>query len=312
MNRPLRALVKLLLLGLPVGLTLCSVLLLPGCGGDTNNNPDILCTTTVVADVVRQVAGEHQSVDVLMGADVDPHTYDPTPADARRLRGAKVVFYSGLHLEGKMIEMLEDVGRKKPVVAIAEQLDRQRILKDKNGTVDPHAWFDLALWSGTADAVAETLAEYDRQHADEYRANARTYKDKLLAAHEEFKKELASIPEAGRVLVTAHDAFHYFGKAYRVEVLAIQGISTDSEAGVREINKLVDTITRRGIKAIFVETSVSDKNILALKEGCESKGHTVEIGGTLYSDALGEPGSDTGTLVGATRHNVETIVKALK
>ncbi len=296
---------KHLLIGLPL-LALC----LSGCSGSGDTPPDILCTTTIVADVVRQVSGGHQKIAVLMDADVDPHTYDPTPADAKALRGAKVVFYSGLHLEGKLTELLEDLASKKPVHALADDLPRQR--KDDKGKADPHVWFDLELWANTADVAADALTKYDPAHAADYKANAKKYKDKLLAVHQEIKIELATIPKERRVLVTAHDAFEYFGRAYDIEVKAVQGISTESKAGVKEVRDLVSFLTERKIKAIFVETSVSPKNVEALKEGCEQAGHKIVIGGTLYSDSLGKLDSLTGTLEGTMRHNVKTIVEALR
>ncbi len=271
-----------------------------------------MCSTTVVADVVRQVAGDHLSVGVLMDADADPHQYDPTPADARKLRGAKIIFYSGLHLEAKMTELFDDLGKKKPVYAVAGQLPASSLLKDEHGTTDPHVWFDPELWVQTADVVVDALSKFDPKHADDFKANAGKYKDTLLAAHKEFKVSIASIPKERRILVTAHDAFEYFSRAYDIEVKALQGISTAQEAGLNESGKLVRFLVERKIKAVFVETSVPPKNIEALKQGCEASGHSIVTGGTLYSDSLGKVGSDTGTLEGTLRHNVKLIVEALR
>lgn len=283
---------------------------LPGCGG--SKGPTIICTTTIVADIVKNVAGEHQDIGVLMPAGVDPHLYVEAPGDFRKLSGAKIVFYSGLHLEGKMTDLLEDMAKKKPVIAVAEKIDQKRVRKDEQGHVDPHVWFDVDLWAQTTDVVADALADFDPQHASDYRANAKSYKAKLLALHEEMKKELAAIPKKQRVLVTAHDAFEYFGRAYEIEVRAVQGISTDSEAGLQEVEKLVDFLTQNRIKAIFVESSVSDKNVKALQEGCKNRGHKVKIGGELYSDSLGDEDTPSASFEGTIRHNVETIVNALK
>jgi len=287
---------------------------LTGCSGNDEKAPSVLCTTTIVADVVRQVAGPHQSVGVLMGAGVDPHLFDPAPRDARRLGQAKVIFYSGLNLEGKMTELLKSLGKQKPVVALTDKIDRSRLLpfgKDSNH-FDPHVWFDADLWAQTADVAAATLADFDPAHADDYRANAKTYRDRLLKLHEEVKREMASIPKEERVLATAHDAFHYFGRAYNIEVKAVQGISTESKAGLRDVNQLVDLLTERKIKAIFFETSVSSKNVQALQEGCEKRGHKIQIGGELYSDSLAAESEPAGTYEGMMRHNVRTIVQALK
>lgn len=294
---------------------MCALVLglsLTGCSSE--KEPTLLCTTTVVADVVRQVAGQHQTVGVLMGAGVDPHLYDPAPRDARRLNQAKVIFYSGLHLEGKMDDLLKSLGERKPVVALTRGLKHEELIADEDNPKlhDPHVWFDARLWAQTADVVAEELAKFDPPHAADYQANAAAYKKKLLALHEEVKKEIASIPEKGRVLATAHDAFHYFSRVYGIQVKAIQGVSTESEAGVREIENLVKFLTDRKIKAVFVESSVSDKNVRALQEGCKQAGHNIVIGGELYSDSLAGPNEPAGTYEGMMRHNYQTIVRALK
>lgn len=297
-----------------------------GCGSsDASRTPDggqgndvvagypieVACTTGMVADMVRRVGGEHVEISQLMPADVDPHLYQASTKDVRLLQQADVIFYSGLHLEGKMADVFETMRRKKVTVALAESLDHDRLIETTGGQHDPHVWFDLALWSGCADAVAKTLGEYDEQHADEYQAAAKTYRDELLELDTWCRDQLASVPANRRVLVTAHDAFEYFGRAYDVEVRGIQGISTDSEAGLREINALVDFIVDRQVKAVFVETTVPQRNVQALVEGCAQQGHEVIIGGELYSDALGQPGSGADTYVGMIHHNVETIVSTL-
>lgn len=296
---------------LKAALVLGLVCALPGCG---EKGPDILCTTTIVADMVQTIAGEHQKVGVLMGPGVDPHTYDPSPRDARQVKNAKLIFYSGLHLEGKMTEMLEDYAEKKPVIALVSKLDKSRILRDDQGTVDPHVWFDVALWAETADLVAKELGDYDPANKGDYLRNAEKYKAQLMELHKETKDKLESVPKEHRVLVTAHDAFEYFGRAYDIEVRAVQGISTDSEAGLKDIRNLVNFLTDRKVKAIFFESSVSNKNVRALQEGCANARppHRVAIGGELFSDALGEPDEPGGTYIGMIRHNVQTIVEALK
>src|SRR5262245_25068144 len=290
---------------------LSGLLLLPGCGA-REKGPDIVCTTGMVADVVRNVVGERYTVGQLMGEGVDPHLYESTPGDARQLEEARLIFYSGLHLEGKMGDLFRDMKKRKPTYAIAERIDDKLVLKNDEGRPDPHVWFDVELWSTTVDVVRDAMVEYDPAHAEEYRANAKAYKKKLAALHEYAKKELAKIPKERRVLVTAHDAFHYFGRAYNIEVKAIQGISTEDEAAVKRINDLVRFITERKIKAVFVESSVPHKNLEALVEGCRSEGHKVMIGGELYSDAMGQEGTPAGTYEGMVRHNVDTIVKALQ
>ena len=271
-----------------------------------------LCTTGMVADVVRHVGGDHVEVSQLMGAGVDPHLYKASTADIDQLAAADIIFYSGLHLEGKMGDVFERMARRKPTFAITEEVPEQRILEVGDGQFDPHLWFDVSLWSETIGVVETALKQLDPPHAADYAQNANRYRDELAALHVECKERIATIPEDRRVLVTAHDAFNYFGRAYDMQVRAIQGISTESEAGVKEINDLVSFITERKIKAVFVETSVSDRNIKALVEGCQAQGHEVQIGGELFSDAMGAPGTPEGTYVGMVRHNIETIVSALE
>ncbi len=272
----------------------------------------IVATTAMVADLAQHVGGEHVTVSALMGEGVDPHLYKATSGDVARLSRADLILYSGLHLEGKMGEVFERLARRKPVVAVTDDLSRDRLLRVGGEQYDPHVWFDVSLWGSTLPAVERALAELDPAHATDYRSNAERYQAELAKLDEECRAQIASIPESRRVLVTAHDAFHYFGRAYDIEVQAIQGISTQSEAAISKINELVELLSDRGIKAVFVETSVSERNIRALVEGCAARGHRVEIGGQLYSDAMGPSGTPEGTYAGMVRHNVETIRRALQ
>ena len=279
----------------------------------TGNHPiRIVCTTGMVADLARNIGGERVKVTALMKAGVDPHLYQASPGDVGLLSGADAVFYSGLHLEGRMTDLLENMAGQKPSVAVATAIPEDKILHDENGAHDPHLWFDVSLWSQAANAVRDTLAAFDPAHADDYRANAERYQQRLAELHEETSAAIAAIPKGHRVLVTAHDAFQYFGRAYKIDVRGIQGISTDSEAGVKQINDLVSFLVDRKIKAVFVETSVSDQNVRSLLEGCAARGHTVKIGGELFSDAMGAEGTPEGTYEGMIKHNVDTIVNALK
>jgi manganese/zinc/iron transport system substrate-binding protein len=266
----------------------------------------------MVADIAANVGGKHVAVTLLMGEGVDPHLYKASPADVSQLSRADTIFYSGLHLEGKLAELLERMGHRKPTIGVAERIATERILKDEHGARDPHVWFDVSLWSEAAAGAADALAVYDPPHADDYKENLKTYQAHLAELHQYAKDQLATVAKERRVLVTAHDAFRYFGRAYDIEVRAIQGISTDSEAGVRQVKELVDFIVERKIKAVFVETSVSDQNIRSLLEGCQARGHQVVIGGSLFSDAMGKGGTPEGTYEGMVRHNVDTIVSALK
>lgn len=278
--------------------------------GDRRVN--VAATTAMVADLARHVGGRHVEVAALMGEGVDPHLYKATSGDVARLSRADLILYSGLHLEGKMGEVFSRLARKKHVVAVTDELDRGRLLRVGGEQYDPHVWFDVALWSATLPTVERALAELDPAHADDYRRNAHRYQADLMKLDRECRAQIASIPESRRVLVTAHDAFHYFGRAYDIDVQAIQGISTQAEAAISKINELVELLSERGIKAVFVETSVSERNIRALVEGCAARGHRVEIGGQLYSDAMGPAGTPEGTYSGMVRHNVETITQALR
>lgn len=266
----------------------------------------------MVADLATNIGGEHVAVTALMGEGVDPHLYKASPADVNLLNRADIILYSGLHLEGKLGELLERMRSSKPTVAVAERIPSEKILQDEHGARDPHVWFDVSLWSEAAGATADALAQFDPPHAEAYRTSAANYQSRMAELHEYAKTQLATVPPDRRVLVTAHDAFRYFGRAYGVEVRGIQGISTDSEAGVRQVKELVDFLVARKIKAVFVETSVADQNIRSLLEGCQARGHAVVIGGTLFSDAMGAAGTPEGTYEGMVRHNVDTIVKALQ
>jgi len=270
-----------------------------------------VCTVGMVADLVREIAGERATVTQLMGEGVDPHTYKSSPGDVLAISGADVVFYSGLHLEGKMAEMLARQARRKPSFAICEHLPPEVIIED-DGAHDPHVWFDVSLWSRAAGVVADALCAFDPEGETIYRTREKKYRARLADLHAWVKEELAAVPQGRRVMVTAHDAFRYFGRAYGVEVRGIQGVSTEGEAGVKHVNELVDFLTERGVKAIFVESSVSKRNVEALIEGCGFKGHKVTVGGELYSDAMGKPGTPEGTYEGMVRHNVKAIAGALK
>lgn len=277
-------------------------------------NYTVVTTCGMVTDVVREVAGNKAKVVGLMGEGVDPHLYKPTRDDVVKLLQADVVFYSGLMLEGRMTDTFLKVARKgTPVFAVTELLDEKFLLEPKEfaGHTDPHVWMDVKGWMDAVKVVARSLGEVDADNAAYYQLNANRYVAELAKLNDYAKQSLSSIPKDRRVLITAHDAFNYFGRAYGIEVRGIQGISTESEAGVADINKLVDYLVERKIPAIFVESSVSDKNIKALVEGSNSRGHAVRIGGQLFSDAMGKPGTYEGTYIGMIDHNVTTIAHAL-
>lgn len=282
-----------------------------GVGQGGPDRPRVVCTTTVVADLVRQVAADRVAVECLMPAGVDPHGFRATPRDADRLAAADLVVASGLRLEGRLADLIDRLGSRVAVVSVADALPRDRLLPVGPDAFDPHVWHDAGLWARCAPVVAEALARIDPEGAAEHRARAAAYAARLVALDGEVRERLAVIPAGRRVLVTAHDAFRYFGRAYDVEVVGVQGTTTESEAGLGDVNRLVDLIVDRGIPAVFVETSVADRNVAALVEGAAARGHAVTTGGRLYSDALGGPGSGAETLEAAIAANAAAIVAAL-
>lgn len=273
----------------------------------------VVATTGMVADLVKEVGGNHVAVKQLMGAGVDPHLYKASAGDVSQLAQADVIFYSGRNLEGKMGDVFVRMANRKPTFAVTQYIDDGRVLEDEEGHFDPHLWFDVSLWSQAVGVVRDVLMQFDPKHAAEYKRNADEYQQKLAKLHDWAKAEIASIPKEQRVLVTAHDAFRYFGRAYDIQVVGIQGISTEDEASVKKINELVQFLAERKIKAVFVETSVSAKNVEALLEGAQKgRGHKVVVGGELFSDAMGDASTPEGTYEGMIRHNVNAITKALK
>jgi len=298
---------------------ICSLFFLFSCterttGEKTSGKPLIITTTGMIADAVSNLVGDSAQVIALMGPGVDPHLYKATQGDLERLQKADIIIYNGIHLEGKMSEILEKLSTKKPVIAIGDGIskDKLRVL-DKDAMIyDPHIWFDVALWKEAVEAMATTLAAKYPQLAKTIAANKTSYVSKLDSLHAEVKIQMASIPVKQRVLITAHDAFGYFGIAYETEVLGLQGISTVSDFGLNNVTNLVNLIVDRKIKSVFTETSVSDQSIRAVLDGCRQKGYNISIGGSLYSDAMGDAGTPEGTYVGMVRKNVHSIVDALK
>lgn len=302
--------IKVFFIGLGVSL------LLLGCEsseqGESSDMPYIVATTGMIADAARQIVGDSARVDGLMGPGVDPHLYKATRSDLSKLRDADLILYNGLLLEGKMSEVLEKLSQQKPVIAVADVINQQRLIDTGNDTHDPHIWFDLSMWKEAVEILGKRIAEQYPDRADFFLENAKRYTEELEALHQWTKKQIQSIPESQRVLITAHDAFGYFGQAYDIEVRGLQGISTISELGLRDVSALVNYIAERGIKAVFVESSVPSRSLEAVVAGVQQRGHDVEIGGTLYSDALGAEGTEAGTFVGTVRSNVNTIVSSLK
>ena len=284
--------------------------------GDISDRGVIQVTTTtgMIADVAQNIGGGHVVVTALMGPGVDPHLYQATQGDLAKLRGADVILYNGLHLEGRMADILEKLGERVHTVAVTDTIPRAQLNAPPAfaGHYDPHVWFDVSMWRTAAQHVLDVFIEMRPEAREDFERNAATYLSALNDLHAYAKERIATIPEQQRVLVTAHDAFEYFGRAYGIEVIGLQGISTASEYGLQDLTTLVDVIVQRKIKAAFVESSIPRDSIEALVRGAQDKGHPVEIGGQLYSDAMGEAGTPDGTYIGMVRHNVDTIVEALR
>jgi manganese/zinc/iron transport system substrate-binding protein len=292
-------------------------LLLCGCNRTKENNGklNIVTTTTMITDLVNNIGGDSVNVEGLMGSGVDPHLYKASEGDVTKLVNADIIFYNGLHLEGKLVEVFEKMGSaSKTPIALAEVLDKSTLIGSDYfaSNYDPHVWFDITYYKQFAEKVTSVLSEKNPENASYFDSNKLKYLTKLEQLQTVIKAKIETLPQEKRILVTAHDAFNYFGKAYDFEVVGLQGLSTATEAGVQDVQKLATFIIAKKIKAIFVESSVPKRTIEALQEAVKSKGHNVEIGGTLYSDALGNAGTVEGTYIGMFDYNVNTIVNALK
>jgi len=295
-------------------LAVCSIL---SCNNDRtkSNKLNVVTTTSMLTDLVQNIGGDSIVVNGLMGAGVDPHLYKASEGDVSKLYNADIIFYNGLHLEGKLVEVFEQMdSSNKTQVALAEVLDKNELIGSDYfaSNYDPHVWFDIDYFKQFAEKTATVLAQEDPTNAAFFQKNKMAYLAELERLETEVKTTIASLPKEKRILVTAHDAFNYFGKAYDFEVVGLQGLSTATEAGVQDVQRLSDFIIDKKVKAIFVESSVPRRTIEALQAAVLSKGAEVIIGGSLYSDALGNAGSVEGTYTGMFRYNVNTIVNSLK
>ena len=307
-----------------VGFVLAALILvglLVACSGDTNGTAAarsgplmVVATTGMIGDAAARIGGDHVVVGTLMGPGVDPHLFKASEGDVRRLAEADLVLYNGLHLEGKMGDILVKLARSRPVVAVSEEVPVSELREPPEflGQYDPHIWFDVSLWAQTLSPVATALAELDPAHASEFMANAEQFGEELGQLDGWAEARIQEVPPEHRVLVTAHDAFGYFGRRYGMEVIGLQGISTLSEPGLRDMDRVAELVSSRRIPAIFVESSVPRRAIEAVVAACEARGHTVRIGGELFSDAMGAAGSEEGSYPGMVRFNVNTIVEALQ
>ncbi|WP_261843321.1 metal ABC transporter solute-binding protein, Zn/Mn family [Aliamphritea ceti] len=274
---------------------------------------NVVTTTGMIADLVANIGGEHVRISSLMGSGVDPHLYKATQGDVSKLLNADLIIYNGLHLEGKMQDIFTKLSRQKAVYALADGIDRNGLLEsaDYVDLPDPHIWFDVQLWREAAEYVAGILSQQLPQHQAVIAANHKAYSQQLVELDDWVRDSVFRIPPSQRVLVTAHDAFGYFARAYDVEVKALQGVNTASEFGLHDLKKIREVIITRQIKAVFIESSVPRKFIQSLQEGLLAKGYPIVIGGELFSDAMGPAGTEEGTYVGMVKHNVNTIVEAL-
>ncbi len=315
MNRtlhdPVHKLFVLLLLLALLSLAACGTS--PASAQDDAGKIRVVTTIGQIADAAQIVGGEHVEVTGLMGPGIDPHLYVATESDVDLLRRADIIFYNGLFLEAQMTDVMEQLGRSKTVTAVAENVDPALLLPwaSYDDQYDPHIWFDVQLWMKAVEAVRDTYTEFDPDHAADYEANAAAYLAELEELDAYVREQANRVPEAQRVLITAHDAFHYFGRAYNFEVRGLQGISTATEAGTADVRELTDFIVERQIPAIFIESSVPVRNVEALQAAAQARGFTVSIGGQLFSDAMGDAGTPEGTYIGMVRHNIDTIVGAL-
>ena len=304
-----------------IHIVLCLIVILASTGCDPKTQPNtsasakfrVVTTIGMITDIVKNVGGDRVEVIGLMGPGVDPHLYNASAGDVQKLNSASLIFYNGLHLESKMGDILAKMSGNIKTVAVTDAIDRNLLLKppEFEGQYDPHLWFDVTLWMQAVGTVRDVLSEFDPDNTVTYWSNAERYLAKLSELHAYVKSQAERVPLQQRVLVTAHDAFNYFGKAYGFEVRGLQGISTATEAGIADVQELTTFIAERRIPAIFVESSVSSKSLEAVKAAVKSKGFNVEIGGELFSDAMGNAGTPEGTYIGMVRHNIDTIVKAL-
>jgi manganese/zinc/iron transport system substrate-binding protein len=304
-----------------LSLALLAALALVACGQAANparsdlagRRIRVVTTIGMITDVVQNVGGERVEVTGLMGAGVDPHLYKASEGDVTRMEQADVIFYNGLHLEAAMGGVLERMADRIKAVAVTERIDRQALIAppEFEGAYDPHVWFDVSLWRQAVETVRDTLVEMDPGSAALYRANTDRYLMELADLDAYVRAQAARVPAEQRVLITAHDAFNYFGRAYGFEVRGLQGISTASEASTADVQDLASFIAERQIRAVFVESSVPPRTIEAVQAAVRAKGFDVQIGGELFSDAMGDPGAPEGTYIGMLRHNVDTIVGAL-
>ena len=297
------------------------ITLIAGCSPkkQSGERPQIVCTTGMIADALQTMCSDWADVTALMGAGVDPHLYKASQGDTEKLSNADLIVYNGLHLEGKMEVVLKKLAARKKVIPLGEYLSPTSLLPtgneppsfEKAGSIDPHIWMDLQLWKTALEKLHSDLMLQFPQHKAEIATNFKKYAQSIDSTHNEMIELIKAIPPNQRLMITSHDAFRYFGRAYSIEVKGLQGISTVSELGLQDITQMVNLLSSRKINAVFVESSVSDKAIASVIEGCAAKGHPLKKGGTLFSDAPGNARTPEATYCGMMLHNARTIARAL-
>lgn len=299
-------------------IALLATVVLAGCGSAADDVPEgrisVVTTTNFITDAAREIGGDRVHVSGLMGPGIDPHGYRASAGDVERMASADVIFYGGLELEGRMADVFEALTEARRTVAVTRDVPRERLLRKPGAPdqPDPHVWFDPTIWAHAVRAIETTYAEADPAHAAAYRERAQAYLDRMEAVDRAARRALAAVPERSRVLVTSHDAFAYFGRRYGFDVVAIQGISTAAEATTADIQRVAEVIAGRGIRSVYVESSVPRQTIDAVRAAAERLGQPVELGGELYSDAAGDEGTFEGTYPGMLAHNVELIAEGLR
>lgn len=300
-------------------LVLAVAMVISACTSDKGNNGksqqgdkiNVVTTIAQIAEPLSIIGGDKVEVTSLMGPGVDPHLYNATQGDIKKLESSDAVFYSGLHLEANMTKVFEEIGKSKPVLGIADSIAADQLLKDEGGAIDPHIWFDIDLWQQALENATSKLKQMSAENADYFEANKEKYFEELQKLKNESKEKLSQIPKDKRILVTAHDAFGYFGRLQDVEVVGLQGLSTEDEIGLTDIEDTIKIILDHKVPAVFIESSINPASINAVIEGAKKQGLDIKLGGELFSDAMGEEGTPEGTYIGMYRHNVETIYKAL-
>ncbi len=286
--------------------------------GDKKQDKDILkvvTTTTMITDLVENIGGDLIEINGLMGSGIDPHLYKASQGDFRKLDLADAIFYNGLHLEGKLVEIFEKMNEQnKTTIAISDGLDKKTLIGSEYfaSNYDPHIWFDLEYWNQVTHYVTDQLSALNPENKAAFEANRDTFLEKLNALKTELSVKVDELPKEKRILVTAHDAFNYFGRTFDFEVVGLQGLSTATEAGVKDVQRITQFIIDNNIKAVFIESSVPRRTVESLQAAVKDQNHEVNIGGELYSDALGSAGTEEGTYIGMYQHNVNTIINALK